>query len=115
MVVVASACESARLLLNSRSNLFPNGLANGSGTVGRFLMDTVGLGMTGYVPSLENLPRYNTDGMSGAHLYMPWWQWEDQGRLGFRGGITSKSGEATTCLRWGHFTAQPDGMVTAGN
>ena len=80
------ACESARLLLNSKSSLFPNGLANGSGTVGRFLMDTVGLGLTGYVPCLEGLPRYNTDGMSGAHLYMPWWQWEDHGRLDFPRG-----------------------------
>ena len=31
-VVAASACETARLLLNSRSALFPDGLANSSGT-----------------------------------------------------------------------------------
>src|SRR5215470_9191444 len=36
VVVAASACESARLLLNSRSSQFPNGLANSSGTVGRY-------------------------------------------------------------------------------
>jgi len=86
VVLAASACESARLLLNSRSTCFPNGIANGSGLVGRFLMDTVGLGVSGYVPSLEGLPRYNTDGMTGGHLYMPWWLWADHGRLDFPRG-----------------------------
>ena len=103
VVVAASACESARLLLNSRSGLFPNGLANGSGTVGRFLMDTVGLGMAGYVPSLENLPRYNTDGMSGAHLYMPWWRWEDHDRLGFPRGYHIEIGGGYNMPRVGDF------------
>src|SRR6185503_596035 len=37
VVLAASACESARLLLNSRSASFPQGLANSSGTVGRYL------------------------------------------------------------------------------
>src|SRR5207253_5303647 len=41
-VVAASACESARLLLNSKSTLFPDGLANSSGAVGRYLTDSVG-------------------------------------------------------------------------
>jgi choline dehydrogenase-like flavoprotein len=37
IVVAATAVESARLLLNSRSRRFPAGLANGSGLVGRNL------------------------------------------------------------------------------
>src|SRR4030095_13028542 len=32
VVLAASACETARLLLNSKSSQFPNGLANSSGT-----------------------------------------------------------------------------------
>ena len=32
VVVAASACESARLLLNSKSAQFPDGVANSSGT-----------------------------------------------------------------------------------
>ena len=40
VVVAASACESARLLLNSKSPRFSNGLANASGLVGRYLTDT---------------------------------------------------------------------------
>src|SRR5712664_1188821 len=35
-VLAASACESARLLLNSRSASFPDGLANSSGVGGRY-------------------------------------------------------------------------------
>ena len=42
VVLAASACESARLLLNSRSTRHPNGLANGSGAVGRYLTDSTG-------------------------------------------------------------------------
>ena len=42
VVLAASACESARLLLNSRSPQFPDGLANSSGTVGQYLTDSVG-------------------------------------------------------------------------
>src|SRR6266480_3296098 len=37
IVVAASACESARLLLNSKSTVFPAGLANSSGAVGKYM------------------------------------------------------------------------------
>ena len=73
VVVAASACESARLLLNSRSSRWPSGLANSSGQVGRNLTDTVGYGLSGYVPALEGLPRHNADGIGGMHVYVPWW------------------------------------------
>ena len=73
-VVAASACESARLLLNSRSTLFPNGLANSSGVVGRYLTDSVGSDLGGYFPQLEKMPPHNHDGVGGMHLYMPWWK-----------------------------------------
>jgi choline dehydrogenase-like flavoprotein len=74
IVVAASACESARLLLNSRSPSFPNGLANSSGVVGRYLMDSVGSDLVGYFPQLEKMPAHNHDGVGGMHLYMPWWR-----------------------------------------
>src|SRR5438270_5279883 len=41
-VLAASACESARLLLNSRSASLPDCLANSSGVVGSYLTDPVG-------------------------------------------------------------------------
>ena len=74
VVVAASACESARLLLNSRSSTFPNGLANSSGTVGRYLTDSVGSSLAGYFPQLEKIPPHNHDGVGGMHMYMPWWR-----------------------------------------
>ena len=74
VVVAASACESARLLLNSRSTKFPNGIANGSGQIGRNLTDTVGYSLGGVVPALEGMPRHNSDGIGGMHVYVPWWE-----------------------------------------
>lgn len=73
VVLAASACESARLLLNSRSSKFPRGLANSSGTVGRYLTDTTGVAVGGFIPKLMNGVPHNEDGASGMHLYMPWW------------------------------------------
>ena len=76
VVLAASACESARLLLNSKSSLFPDGLANSSGAVGRYLMDSVGSDGVGRFPQLEKMPRHNHDGVGGMHLYMPWWKFD---------------------------------------
>jgi len=78
VVVAASACESARLLLNSKSARFPEGIANSSGVVGRNLTDTVGFSMSGYVPALAGMPRHNSDGIGGMHVYVPWWLYEDK-------------------------------------
>jgi choline dehydrogenase-like flavoprotein len=84
VVLAASACESARLLLNSKSSRFPDGLANSSGTVGRYLTDTTGLSVSGYIPKLANSVPHNEDGIGGMHVYMPWWL--DNKRLDFPRG-----------------------------
>src|SRR6184192_619133 len=73
VVLAASACETARLLLNSKSARFPDGLANSSGVVGRYLTDSTGLSVSGHVPKLANGVPHNEDGVGGMHLYMPWW------------------------------------------
>jgi choline dehydrogenase-like flavoprotein len=78
-ILAASTCESARLLLNSRSKVFPEGLANSSGVVGRNLMDSVGSWGSGYFPQLERIPPHNHDGSGGnslPHVYMPWWKYD---------------------------------------
>jgi choline dehydrogenase-like flavoprotein len=75
-VVAASACESSRLLLNSKSTLFPDGLANSSGVVGRYLTDSVGSSGGGYFPQLEKMPPHNHDGVGGMHMYVPWWKFD---------------------------------------
>lgn len=73
VVVAASALESARLLLNSRSSRFPQGLANSSGVLGKYITDTTGTDMGGFIPKLVDGIPHNEDGVGGMHLYMPWW------------------------------------------
>jgi len=73
VVLAASACETARLLLNSKSSKFPQGLANSSGVVGRYISDSTGTSVRGFIPRMMNSVPHNEDGASGAHLYMPWW------------------------------------------
>jgi choline dehydrogenase-like flavoprotein len=73
VVLAASACESARLLLNSKSKEHPNGLANSSNVVGKYLHDSTGVGLGGVIPKLFGRKRYNEDGVGGLHLYSPWW------------------------------------------
>src|SRR5581483_11884637 len=81
VVLSASACETARLLLNSKSSAFPNGLANSSGTVGKYLTDTTGASVSGFVPAMMNHIPHNHDGVGGMHVYMPWWL--DNSKLDF--------------------------------
>jgi choline dehydrogenase-like flavoprotein len=88
VVLAASSAESVRILLNSKSTRFPNGLANSSGKVGKYIMDTVGASLGGQVPMFENLPVHNEDGAGGGHVYVPWWLYQEQsaGKLGFARG-----------------------------
>jgi len=73
VVLGASACESARILLNSKSRQHPNGLANGSGVVGHYLHDSTGTDRMAILPELIDRERYNEDGVGGMHVYTPWW------------------------------------------
>jgi choline dehydrogenase-like flavoprotein len=73
VVLAASAGESARLLLNSKSERHPNGLANSSGVVGRYLHDSTGASRGAFLPHLMDRKRYNEDGVGGMHVYTPWW------------------------------------------
>lgn len=84
VVLGASACESARILLNSKSSQHPNGLANGSGVVGHYLHDSTGTGRAAIMPDLQNRDRYNEDGVGGMHVYTPWWL--DNKKLNFARG-----------------------------
>ncbi|MEK7949228.1 GMC family oxidoreductase [Luteolibacter soli] len=86
VILSASTCETARILLNSKSALFPNGLANSSGQVGRNLTDSVGSSLAGHIPAMESLPPYNEDGAGGEHVYTPWWNYKKQETLGFARG-----------------------------
>jgi choline dehydrogenase-like flavoprotein len=73
VILAASACESARLMLNSKSSRHPNGLSNSSNVVGKYLHDSTGASMGGILPKLIGRKRYNEDGVGGMHVYTPWW------------------------------------------
>src|SRR6266567_6787639 len=68
VVLAASALETARLLLNSTSSRFPNGLANASGTVGKYITDTTGTDVGGFIPKMMDHVPHNHDGVGGMHL-----------------------------------------------
>ncbi|HVX38260.1 MAG TPA: GMC family oxidoreductase [Gemmatimonadaceae bacterium] len=84
VVLAASACETSRLLLNSKSTRFPNGLANSSGVAGKYLTDTTGVSVGGFIPSMMDHVPHNHDGVGGMHVYMPWWL--DNAKLDFPRG-----------------------------
>ena len=68
VVLAASACESARILLNSKSTYHKNGLGNSSNMVGKYLHDSTGTNNMAFIPNLMNRKTYNEDGM-GCLLY----------------------------------------------
>ena len=73
VVLAASACSSARILLNSKSRQHPNGLGNSSDVVGKYLHDSTGGGRMAFIPDLIDRKIYNEDGVGGMHVYSPWW------------------------------------------
>lgn len=74
VVLAASACSTARILLNSKSAQHPNGLGNSSDMVGKYLHDSTGASRAAFIPGLMNRKvSYNEDGVGGMHVYSPWW------------------------------------------
>jgi choline dehydrogenase-like flavoprotein len=94
VVLAASCCETARIMLNSKSSLFPNGIANSTGMVGKYVMDTVGSDVGGFLPIMQDLPPRNEDGTGGMHMYMPWWNYKEQktGKMPFSRGYHIEMG-----------------------
>ncbi|WP_194774927.1 GMC oxidoreductase [Pararhodonellum marinum] len=84
VVLGASACESARIMLNSTSKTHPNGVGNSSGMVGRYVHDSTGADRMAIIPDLMGRERYNEDGVGGMHVYTPWWL--DNQKLDFARG-----------------------------
>jgi choline dehydrogenase-like flavoprotein len=79
VVVCASPIESVRLLLNSKSNRHPNGLANSSGVLGHYFMDQVPSLIFGFDPHSEgaelddSAPPDPFYGVTGG-VYIPRWE-----------------------------------------
>ncbi len=84
VILGASACESARIMLNSKSKTHPNGVGNSSDLVGKYLQDSTGSSLSGMLPQLMDRKRYNEDGVGSIHLLGPWMQ--DNKKLDFPRG-----------------------------
>ena len=84
-VVSCATIESARLLLNSRSRMFPEGLANSSGLVGRHLGGHINCSYLGYLESLVGTKSINRDGATD-HALIPRFNMNDKKR-GYVGGF----------------------------
>ncbi|MFD2289015.1 FAD-binding protein [Pedobacter petrophilus] len=111
IILGASACESARILLNSKSSSHPNGLANSSGIVGKYLHDSTGVSVSGFLPQLMDRKRYNEDGLGSVHIYSPWWL--DNKKLNFPRGyhIEYWGGMGMPAYGFGAGVPEMNGMV----
>jgi len=75
VVVAASCIESARILLNSKSRHWPNGVANSSGQLGRNLCDHLyGESGRGYLPQLLGASSFPDNVSDSTIAWMPRWQ-----------------------------------------
>jgi choline dehydrogenase-like flavoprotein len=99
----ASALESARILLNSSTTEFPNGLANSSGELGRNVMDhCMGGGARGRVPGNED---HISLGNRPNGIYVPRFRNVKQKHplllrgYGFQGGASRPKWERGTEMR----------------
>lgn len=72
VVLGASMVESIRILFNSKDRNYPNGLANSSGMLGRYVMGHVSFNdIEGFFPQLAGRPTTNDDGPGASCLYIP--------------------------------------------
>ena len=71
VVMGASCIDSTRILLNSKSERYPNGIGNGSDVIGRYLAEQIRFHMYGFLPELMGGRTQNDDGIGGEHIYMP--------------------------------------------
>lgn len=70
IVLGCGAVESPRLLLNSRSEKYPNGLANSNDLVGRYFGGHITVGATAYLKDLVGKDTWAGDGATD-HAYIP--------------------------------------------
>ncbi|MBZ5527585.1 MAG: GMC family oxidoreductase [Acidobacteriia bacterium] len=75
VVVAASCIESARIMLNSKSSHWPDGIANSSGQLGRNLCDHLyGESARGHLPQLRGQPSFPDSVGDITVVWMPRWQ-----------------------------------------
>ena len=73
IVLGASALESTRIMLNSVSRHWPDGIANSSGVLGHYLMDNIGgPNVSGLLPQLRDREVVNEDGKASGVDIVPY-------------------------------------------
>ena len=115
VILAAGACETARLMLNSKSSRYGNGVGNSSGLIGKYLHDSTGTGTFGVLPQLADRKRYNEDGVGSVHIYAPWLQ--DNSKLNFPRGYHIEFGGGLHMPSAGYlnFVPQINGKVPDRN
>jgi choline dehydrogenase-like flavoprotein len=105
VVVCANGSETPRLLLNSETNAFPQGLANSSGKVGRYLMFNKG----GGVQARFEHPLNEYKGANVTRVLHDWYDSDPKRGFYGGGGFDARSGGPLT---WGQTV--PDGTPEWG-
>ncbi len=108
VVLAASTVETGRILLNSKSRFHPNGMANSSGVLGHYIMDSMKAGQVNAVlPVMRNRTPVNEDGAGGSHMTIPRFNYKRKNNyyggyflLGGT-GFGSGSGAASSLPGWG--------------
>jgi choline dehydrogenase-like flavoprotein len=85
VVMGASAVDTTRILLNSKSSAYPNGIGNGSDVIGRYLCEQLRVHVAGFLPALYGNGIQNDLGIGGEHIYMPRFNHRRQGLNYLRG------------------------------
>jgi choline dehydrogenase-like flavoprotein len=108
-VVCCATIESARLLLNSSTNYYPNGLANSNDLVGRYLGGHITTGATGYLKDLVAGDTFTGDGMTD-HTYIPRFN-QTRGKKDYVGGFGMQINYAS--WMWPHHSRSVTGFGPA--
>ncbi|MBJ88403.1 MAG: hypothetical protein CMO98_00945 [Woeseia sp.] len=75
IILAASCCETAKIMLNSTSSQWPNGIANSSGQVGRNISDHLyGISVNGFLPQLIGKESRPDNVHDSTVAWMPRWQ-----------------------------------------
>ncbi len=93
VVLGASCIDSTRILLNSKSEIYPNGIGNTSGVIGKYLTEQVRFHARAFLPQLYGQASSNDDGIGGEHIYLP--------RFNHRGGRSRDYARGYGMQFWG--------------
>lgn len=109
VVVGASAIDSTRILLNSKSTIYPKGIGNSSEVIGKYLCEQVRIHVKGFLPDLFGRATTNDDGIGGEHIYLPRFNHRGEKRDYLRGFGIQFWGSG--CQAWaGHFAHRRPGF-----